>query len=157
MDGIKREMIENAPFQHFNPWSLVMKMDSVTTPELPDLDPELIIREETTVRNLDPSFGIDDENLSDLTEECYSPGRGGTRAQIEQTRSLLRDEKTTVRNPVCKTQPTLDWMKSSKDDKFSGTMANAGRGVAELLVDPVSQGWRTKPSQKEFLKKLYWQ
>ena len=121
--------------------------------ELPDLDPELIIREETTVRNLDPSFGIDDENLSDLTEECYSPGCGGTRAQIEQTRSLLRDEETTVRNPVCKTQPTLDWMKSSKDDKFSGTMANAGRGVAELLVDPVSQGWRTKPSQKEFLKK----
>ncbi|MBZ5782053.1 hypothetical protein, partial [Klebsiella aerogenes] len=71
--------------------------------ELPDLPPELNIREETTVRNLDPSFDIDDENLSDLTKECYSPGCGGTRAQIVQTRSLLRDEETTVRNPVCKT------------------------------------------------------
>jgi len=27
-----RKLIEEAPFQHFNPWRLVMKMDSVTTP-----------------------------------------------------------------------------------------------------------------------------
>ena len=44
-------------------------------------------------------------------------------------------------------------MNSSKDDKFFVTAANPGRGVAELLVDPVSQGWRANPSQKEFLKK----
>ena len=47
----------------------------------------------------------------------------------------------------------MDWMKSSKDNKFSVTGANAGRGVAELLVDPISQGLRVKLSQKEFLKK----
>ena len=41
MDGIKREMIENAPFQHFNPWRLVMKMDSVTTPVRMVVDPTM--------------------------------------------------------------------------------------------------------------------
>ena len=34
-------------------------------------------------------------------------------------------------------------MKSSKDNEFSITAANAGRGVEELLVDPISQGGTT--------------
>ena len=32
--------------------------------------------------------------------------------------------------------------------------AKTGRGVAELLMDPVSQIWRAKPNQKEFLNKI---
>ena len=44
-------------------------------------------------------------------------------------------------------------MKSSMDNSLFFSAANAGRGVAELLVDPISQGSRAKPSQKEFLKK----
>ena len=31
---------------------------------------------------------------------------------------------------------------SSKDNNFSVTAANKGRGVAELLVDPRSQGFK---------------
>ena len=34
-------------------------------------------------------------------------------------------------------------MKSRKDNEFSITAANAGRGVEELLVDPISQGGTT--------------
>ena len=36
-----REMIKNAPFQHYNPWRLVMKMDSMTTPVRMVLDPTM--------------------------------------------------------------------------------------------------------------------
>ena len=67
---------------------------------------------------------------------------------------LIIREETTVRNPMGKTQPTLGWMKSTETNKFSVSVAKVGRGVAELLVNPVSQGWRTKPNQKEFLKKI---
>ncbi len=38
----KRKIIEDAPFQHFNPWSLVIKMDSVTTPVCMVVDPSMI-------------------------------------------------------------------------------------------------------------------
>ena len=30
MSDDKKELIKNAPFQHYNPWRLVMKMDSLT-------------------------------------------------------------------------------------------------------------------------------
>ena len=36
-----REMIKNAPFQHYNPWRLVMKMDSMTTPVRMVVDPTM--------------------------------------------------------------------------------------------------------------------
>ena len=36
----------------------------------------------------------------------------------------------------------MDWMKSGNDNNFSVTAAKAGRGVAELLVDPISQGFK---------------
>jgi len=67
---------------------------------------------------------------------------------------LIIREETTVRNPMGKTQPTLGWMKSTETYKFPVSAAKVGMGVAELLVNPVSQGWRTKPNQKEFLKKI---
>ena len=37
----KRMLIEKAPFQHFNPWRLVMKMDSMTTPVRMVVDPTM--------------------------------------------------------------------------------------------------------------------
>ena len=37
----KKLIIETAPFQHFNPWRLVMKMDSVTTPVHMVADPSM--------------------------------------------------------------------------------------------------------------------
>ncbi len=37
----KREIIMNAEFRHFNPWRLVMKMDSVTTPVRMVVDPSM--------------------------------------------------------------------------------------------------------------------
>ena len=36
----------------------------------------------------------------------------------------------------------MDWMKSGNDNNFSVTVSKAGRGVAELLVDPISQGFK---------------
>ena len=99
------------------------------------------------------------ENLLDTNKSLLNifglvarAGRGAAELPDPDLGLIIREE-TTVRNPVCKTQPTFDWMKSSKTDKFSVTVANAGRGVAELQVVPVSQGWRAKCSQKEFLKK----
>ena len=38
--------------------------------------------------------------------------------------------------------------------EFSVSAASAGRGVAELQMNPVSQGSTAKPNQKEFLKKI---
>ena len=67
---------------------------------------------------------------------------------------LIIREEMTVRNPIGKTQLTLGWMKSTETNKFPVSVAKVGRGVAELLVNPVSQGLRTKPNQKEFLKKI---
>ena len=46
MKESKRLMIEDAPFQHFNPWRLVMKMDSVTTPVCMVEDPSMTKRNE---------------------------------------------------------------------------------------------------------------
>ena len=40
-----------------------------------------------------------------------------------------------VRNPIRKIQHTMDWIKGSKDYEFSVSSTDAGRGVAELLVD----------------------
>ena len=37
----RRKLILNAEFQHFNPWRLVMKMDSVTTPVRMVVDPSM--------------------------------------------------------------------------------------------------------------------
>ena len=34
-------MIKTAPFQHYNPWRLVMKMDSMTTPVRMVVDPTM--------------------------------------------------------------------------------------------------------------------
>ena len=41
MDAMRKEMIETAPFQHYNPWRLVMKSDSVTTPVRMVVDPTM--------------------------------------------------------------------------------------------------------------------
>ena len=41
MDPDKKKLIETAPFQHFNPWRLVMKMDSMTTPVCMVVDPTM--------------------------------------------------------------------------------------------------------------------
>ena len=41
MDKKKKELIKNAPFQHYNPWRLVMKMDSMTTPVRMVVDPTM--------------------------------------------------------------------------------------------------------------------
>ena len=41
LEGCKKMMILNAPFKHFNPWRLVMKMDSVTTPIRMVVDPSM--------------------------------------------------------------------------------------------------------------------
>ena len=41
MPGKTREMIKNAPFQHYNPWRLVMKIDSMTTPVRMVVDPTM--------------------------------------------------------------------------------------------------------------------
>ncbi|MBZ5782036.1 hypothetical protein K8366_23970, partial [Klebsiella aerogenes] len=41
MDPEKKRLIETAPFQHYNPWRLVMKMDSVTTPVRMVVDPTM--------------------------------------------------------------------------------------------------------------------
>ena len=41
MDPAKRKVVEMAPFQHYNPWRLVMKMDSVTTPVRMVVDPTI--------------------------------------------------------------------------------------------------------------------
>ena len=46
------------------------------------------------------------------------------------------------------------WMKGIMGCEFSVSAANVRRGVAELLMNPVSQGWTAKPNQKEFLKKI---
>ena len=54
----------------------------------------------------------------------------------------------TVRNLICKMQHTMVWMKGFIGCEFSVSAANAGRGVAELLMNPVSQGWKAKPNQK---------
>ena len=45
-------------------------------------------------------------------------------------------------------------MKGIMGREFSVSAANAGRGIEELLMNPVSQGWTAKPNQKEFLKKI---
>ena len=37
----------------------------------------------------------------------------------------------------------MDWMKGSKDNKFSMSAANTHRGVVELLMNPISQGGTT--------------
>ena len=37
----RRKLILNAEFKHFNPWRLVMKMDSVTTPVRMVVDPSM--------------------------------------------------------------------------------------------------------------------
>ena len=41
MDKKKKELIKNASFQHYNPWRLVMKMDSMTTPVRMVVDPTM--------------------------------------------------------------------------------------------------------------------
>ena len=41
IDPVKRKLVESAPFQHYNPWRLVMKMDSVTTPIRMVVDPTM--------------------------------------------------------------------------------------------------------------------
>ena len=41
MSNKKKEMIKNAPFQHYNPWRLVMKLDSMTTPVRMVVDPTM--------------------------------------------------------------------------------------------------------------------
>jgi len=41
MEPDKKNLIETAPFQHFNPWRLVMKMDSMTTPVRMVVDPTM--------------------------------------------------------------------------------------------------------------------
>ena len=41
MSDEKKELIRNAPFQHYNPWRLVMKMDSVTMPVRMVVDPTM--------------------------------------------------------------------------------------------------------------------
>ena len=43
MDEYKRNLIEEAPFLHFNPWRLVMKIDSVTSPVRMVVDPSMIL------------------------------------------------------------------------------------------------------------------
>ena len=40
------------------------------------------------------------------------------------------------------------WMKGIMGCEFSVSAANVRRGVAELLMNPVSQGWKAKPNQK---------
>jgi len=41
LEECKKTMILDAPFKHFNPWRLVMKMDSVTTPIRMVVDPSM--------------------------------------------------------------------------------------------------------------------
>ena len=41
MSDKKKELIRSAPFQHYNPWRLVMKMDSMTTPVRMVVDPTM--------------------------------------------------------------------------------------------------------------------
>ena len=41
MNPDKKKLIETAPFQHFNPWRLVIKMDSMTTPVRMVVDPTM--------------------------------------------------------------------------------------------------------------------
>ena len=41
MSDKKKKLIKNAPFQHYNPWRLVLKMDSMTTPVRMVVDPTM--------------------------------------------------------------------------------------------------------------------
>ena len=61
-----------------------------------------------------------------------------------------------AREPIAKfrNDEGLARTKSTETNKFSITLVKASRGVAELLMDPVSQSQRAKPNQKEFLKKI---
>jgi len=112
------------------------------------LDDFEIVTGVTTDRNLESTIGglLEHEeislsgNLDDFVEESHSPVRNFVIALEDTVETIIGG--TTVRNLVGKTQPTVDWVKSSKDNEFSITSANAGRGVAELLVDPISQGSR---------------
>jgi len=60
-------------------------------------------------------------------------------------------------SPDRKSITALDEGKA-KQGIYSGNVvvnaAKTGRGVAELLMDSVSQSWRAKPNQKEFLNKI---
>ena len=39
LEKSKQDLVNNAPFQHFNPWRLVIKFDSVSTPVRMVVDP----------------------------------------------------------------------------------------------------------------------
>ena len=41
MSNEKKDLIKNAPFQHYNLWRLVMKMDSMTIPVRMVVDPTM--------------------------------------------------------------------------------------------------------------------
>ena len=79
--------------------------------------------------------------MDDFAEKFHSPVPNFNMALRDTVESIMVG--TTVRNLVCKIKPTMDWMKGSKDNKFSMSAANTHRGVVELLVNPISQGGTT--------------
>jgi len=87
--------------------------------------------------------------------ECNSPNCGLSTA-LDRNTSEDGYGVFKAKVPIAKfrNDEGLDCTKSTETDTFSVTLAKTGRGVAELLMDPVSQSWRAKPNQKEFLIKI---
>ena len=90
-----------------------------------------------------------------IVVECNSPN---CEVITALDRNMSRDDhgvfKARVSIAKFRNDEGLARTKSNETNKFSITLVKAGRGVAELLIDPVSQSWRAKPNQKEFLKKI---
>ena len=87
--------------------------------------------------------------------ECNSPNHDFSTAL---DRNISRNDYGVfkARVPIAKfrNDEGLNWTKSTETDTFSVTLAKTGMGVAELLMGPLSQSWRAKPNQKEFLIKI---
>ncbi len=76
--------------------------------------------------------------MVDFAKEFHSPFRNFKIALGDTVKNTMG--VSTVGNLICKIQRIMGWMKDSKDYEFS---VSAGRGVAELLVDPIFQGGTT--------------
>jgi len=104
--------------------------------------------EKTTVRNLESTIeentGIEmsgsllehekvniSASLVHFAEEFHAPFCNFDIALRDTVETTMGG--TTVRNPICEIQHTMDWMKGSKDYEFSVSAANKGKGVAVLL------------------------
>ena len=88
--------------------------------------------------------------------ECNSPNRVLSTAL---GRNTSKDDYGVFKAkvPIAKFRNDEGLDRSTETDTFSVTLAKTGRGVAELLMDPVSQSWRAKPNQKEFLIKIFFE